>query len=237
MDFLLNLNWVAVGQIILIDILLGGDNAIVIALACRNLPQGLRLRGILWGTAGAIILRIVLIAFAVTLLQVPYLKIAGGILLFWIGIKLLVEEDESHEGVHASERLLTAIKTVIVADFVMSVDNVIAVASAAEQSGGKYRLLLVVFGIAVSIPFIIWGSTIVLKLMERFPAIVTLGAALLGYIAGGMVLTDEVWSAWGRNYPALFDMSIPGLGIHLNVLGIVAAVAVVVLGNWRATKR
>ena len=237
MDQLLNLNWIAVGQIILIDILLGGDNAIVIALACRNLPHGVRLRGILWGTAGAIVLRIVLIAFAVTLLQVPYLKIAGGILLFWIGVKLLAEDDDDHEGVHASERLLTAVKTIIVADFVMSLDNVIAVASAAEQTGGDDRLLLVIFGIVVSIPFIIWGSTIVLKLMERFPAIITLGAALLGYIAGGMVLTDDAFAAWGADYPALIDMAIPGIGIHLNVVGIVSAVAVVVLGGWRAKRR
>lgn len=236
MDLLLNLNWMAVGQIILIDILLGGDNAIVIALACRNLPHGLRLRGILWGTAGAIILRIVLIAFAVTMLQVPYLKIAGGALLFWIGIKLLAEDDDDHEGVRASERLFTAIKTIIVADFVMSLDNVIAVASAAEQAGGEDRLLLVVFGIAVSIPFIIWGSTVVLKLMERFPAIVTLGAALLGYIAGGMVLTDDAFNAWGRNVAVLSDMAIPGLGIHLNIAGVAAAIAVVVLGNWRAKR-
>lgn len=237
MDLLLNLNWIAVGQIILIDILLGGDNAIVIALACRNLPRRLRLRGILWGTAGAVILRIVLIAFAVTLLQVPYLKIAGGILLFWIGVKLLAEEEDDHEGVRASERLATAVKTIIVADFVMSLDNVIAVASAAEQSGGEDRLLLVAFGIAVSIPFIIWGSTVVLKLMERFPAIVTLGAALLGYIAGGMVLTDDALNALGRDYAALFDMAIPGIGIHLNVAGVAAAVAVVVLGSWRAKRR
>ena len=234
MDLLLNLNWIAVGQIILIDVLLGGDNAIVIALACRNLPDRLRFRGILWGTGGAIILRIVLVAFAVTLLQVPYLKIVGGILLFWIGIKLLAEDDDDHEGVHASERLLTAI---IVADFVMSLDNVIAVASAAEQTGGENRLLLVVFGILVSIPIIIWGSTIILKLMERFPMIVTLGAALLGYIAGGMVLTDNALEAWAGKYGMLIDMAIPGVGIHLNIAGIVFATAVVLLGNWRAKRR
>ena len=146
MDFLLELNWIAVGQIILIDLLLGGDNAIVIALACRNLPDNLRFKGILWGTFGAIAIRIALIAFAVTLLQVPYLKLVGGLLLLWIGIKLLADSDGSHGDVPASDRLLSAIKTIVVADLVMSIDNVIAVAGAAEQAGGENQLALVVFG-------------------------------------------------------------------------------------------
>ena len=134
MQFLANLNWVAVAQIILIDILLGGDNAIVIALACRNLPDKLRMKGIVWGTLGAIAIRIGLIAFAVTMLQLPFLKLAGGILLLWIGIKLL-NEDGQHTDIDGSERLWGAVKTVIVADLVMSVDNVIAIAGAAESAG------------------------------------------------------------------------------------------------------
>jgi YjbE family integral membrane protein len=133
-EFFQNLNWIVVGQIILIDILLGGDNAIVIALACRHLPEKTRFKGILWGTVGAIAIRIVLIAFAVTLLDLPFLKIIGGLLLLWIGAKLLVEEDEAHDHISGSDRLISAIKTIIIADLVMSVDNVIAVASAAEQA-------------------------------------------------------------------------------------------------------
>ncbi|MEN3366762.1 MAG: hypothetical protein V7606_4036 [Burkholderiales bacterium] len=232
MDFLLNLNWVAVGQIILIDILLGGDNAIVIALACRNLPASMRTKGILWGTFGAIAIRIVLIAFAVSLLQVPYLKIIGGLLLLWIGIKLLADNDDSHGEITGSDRLLTAVKTIVVADLVMSVDNVIAVASAAEQAGGEHQLALVVFGILVSIPIIIWGSTIVLKLMERFPIIITFGAGLLGYLAGGMVFSDVAVAPWvATNMPGL-DFLIPGTAMHLNIPSIVGAILVVATGTY-----
>ena len=136
MDFLGQLNWLAVGQIILIDILLGGDNASVIALACRNLPPELRIRGILWGTVGAIAMRIVLIIFAVALLQVPYLKFLGGLFLLWIGLKLLSENEGNRAEIQASDRLLIAIKTIVVADLVVSIDNVIAVASSAEQADG-----------------------------------------------------------------------------------------------------
>jgi YjbE family integral membrane protein len=237
MDFLLNLNWVAVGQIILIDILLGGDNAIVIALACRNLPAHMRTKGILWGTFGAIAIRVVLIAFAVTLLQVPYLKIIGGILLLWIGIKLLADTDEGHGEIKASDRLFTAIKTIVIADLVMSVDNVIAVASAAEQAGGEHQLALVVFGILVSIPIIIWGSTIVLKLMERFPIIITFGAGLLGWLAGGMIVSDVAVAPWIQaNLPAL-DLTIPGTEMHLNVVSVIGAIAVVVIGTLLTKKQ
>jgi YjbE family integral membrane protein len=231
MDLLLNINWFAVGQIILIDLLLGGDNAIVIALACRNLPPKLRTRGILLGTFGAIAIRVVLIAFAVTLLEIPYLKIVGGVLLFWIGIKLLAEDKDGHSEIHASNRLLAAIKTIIVADLVMSIDNVIAVAGAAEHAGGEHRMLLVVFGILVSIPIIIWGSTIVLKLMERFPFIITLGAGLLGYLAGAMMISDVAIEPWVRaNLPAL-DIFVPGTGVHFSAPGLAGAVAVVAIGR------
>lgn len=231
MDFLLELNWLAIGQIIIIDILLGGDNAIVIALACRNLPPRLRTRGILWGTLGAIAIRIVLIAFAVTLLKMPYLKLVGGLLLLWIGVKLLADDEDGHTEVHASERLLAAVKTIMVADLIMSVDNVIAVASAAEQAGGPNQMALVIFGILVSIPIIIWGSTFVLKLMERFPVIITAGAALLGYLAGGMIFSDAGLAPWlAANLP-YHEFIVPGLQAHLSVPGIIGAVAVVMLGN------
>lgn len=229
MQFLANLNWVAVAQIILIDILLGGDNAIVIALACRNLPDKLRMKGIVWGTLGAIAIRIGLIAFAVTMLQLPFLKLAGGILLLWIGIKLL-NEDEQHTDIDGSERLWGAVKTVIVADLVMSLDNVIAIASAAEQAEGEHQLLLVVFGIVVSIPIIVWGSTLVLKLMERFLVIVTLGAALLGYIAGGMIFSDVALRGLLQDFVEQTEFLLPGAAVHLSLPGLVGALGVVLAG-------
>lgn len=229
MEFLANLNWVAVAQIILIDILLGGDNAIVIALACRNLPDNLRMKGIVWGTVGAIGIRIALIAFAVTMLQLPFLKLLGGVLLLWIGIKLLNEDDE-HTDVDGSDRLWSAVKTVIVADLVMSVDNVIAIASAAEQAAGEHQLLLVVFGIVVSIPIIVWGSTLVLKLMEKFPVIVTLGAALLGYIAGGMIFSDSAVQSRLNEFITDTEFMLPGAGVHLSLPGLVGAIGVVLTG-------
>lgn len=234
MEFLMELNWLAVGQIILIDILLGGDNAIVIALACRNLPDNLRLRGILWGTAGAIAIRIALISFAVSLLELPFIKLVGGVLLFWIGIKLLSDNDE-HGEISGSDKLLAAIKTIIVADLVMSLDNVIAIASAAEQAG-QHQLLLVVFGILVSIPIIVWGSTLVLKLMERVPLIITLGAALLGYLAGGMLISDVAIRSWVQAYLPHHEFVLPGMQLHLSLPGIVGAVGVVIVGSWVARK-
>ena len=181
--------WVALGQIIIIDILLGGDNAVVIALACRKLPPAQRTKGIIWGTAGAIILRVVLIAFAMTLLNLPFLKVVGAILLVWIGVKLLAPDEDGHGSVAESDKLLAAIKSIIVADLVMSVDNVIAIAGAA-QNAGDHSLLLVVLGLLISIPIIVWGSQLVIKLMERFPVIITAGGMLLGWIAGGMLVSD-----------------------------------------------
>ncbi len=189
--------WLAVGQIIMIDILLGGDNAVVIALACRKLPAAQRTKGIIWGTAGAIVLRVVLIFFALTLLQVPYLKIVGGLLLVWIGVKLLIPESEDeHSNIQASDKLWAAVKTVIIADFVMSLDNVIAIAGAAQGAGGDHQMPLVIFGLLVSIPIIVWGSQLVIKLMDRFPMVITVGAMLLGWIAGTMIIGDPALKDW-----------------------------------------
>jgi YjbE family integral membrane protein len=183
--------WVAVGQIIMIDILLGGDNAVVIALACRQLPAKQRTQGILWGTAGAIVLRVILIFFALQLLAIPFLKLVGAILLVWIGVKLLVPEHEGgHGNIEGSDRLWGAVKTIIVADLVMSLDNVIAIAGAAEAAGGDHTMPLVIFGLVVSIPIIVFGSQLVIKLMDRFPFIITAGGMLLGWIAGTMAVTD-----------------------------------------------
>lgn len=180
--------WISVLQIITIDILLGGDNAIVIALAVRRLPERQRNQGIFWGVFGAIALRVVLIFFALQLLALPFLKIVGGVLLLWIGIKLLQPEDSNEtRSIEAPEHLFDAVKTIVIADAVMSLDNVIAVAGAA-----KGNMTLVVFGIAVSIPIIVYGSKLVLWLMDRYPVVVTLGGALLGWIGGEMLITDQV---------------------------------------------
>jgi len=196
-EFLTAHFWIAVGQIIMIDILLGGDNAVVIALACRKLPPHQRVKGILWGTAGAILLRVILIAFALTLLQVPYLKLVGAALLLWIGVKLLApQDDDAHGNIEGSDKLWAAVKTVIIADLVMSVDNVIAIAGAATGAGEKHQLPLVIFGLLVSVPIIIWGSQMVLKLMDRFPIIIAVGGMLLGWIAGTMAHSDPALLHW-----------------------------------------
>jgi YjbE family integral membrane protein len=212
--------WLAVVQIVAIDILLGGDNAVVIALACRKLPAEQRKQGIFWGVIGAIALRIILIFFALQLLALPWLKIIGALLLLWIGIKLLQPEaDDSHGDVAAAATLLAAIKTVIVADAVMSLDNVIAVAAAAHGN-----LLLVVFGIVVSIPIVVWGSQLVLKLMDRYPVVITGGGALLGWIAGGMILGD----------PALPPDAFAALPYAKYIAAVLGALLVVTIGKWLA---
>jgi YjbE family integral membrane protein len=192
MDFSNPQFWVALMQIVAIDVVLGGDNAVVIGLACRRLPDHQRKLGILWGMAGAIGLRVVLIFFAVTLLAVPYLKLVGAALLLWIGIKLLLpEDDEGGHNIEAGATLAAAIKTIIVADAVMSLDNVIAIAGAAKDS-----MFLIVFGLLLSIPIIMLGSQLVIRLMDRFPIVIVAGGALLGWIAGGMAVSDVAVGSW-----------------------------------------
>ncbi len=231
-EFFQQLNWMVVGQIILIDILLGGDNAIVIALACRHLPENLRMKGIVGGAVGAIVARVVLIAFAVTLLTLPYLKLIGGVLLLWIGVKLLVGEDDGDEEIDGGDRLMTAIKTVVIADLVMSIDNVIAVAAAAEQAHADHKMVLVAFGIMVSIPIVIWGSSVILKIMHRVPSVVTLGAALLGYLGGAMISKDIAIHAEAERLLPMDLLSLHDMGVHLSLTGTMGAILVVVAGWW-----
>ena len=190
-ELITTMHWGAVAQIIMIDILLGGDNAVVIALACRNLPPAQRRQGIFWGVFGAIALRVVLITCAVHLLQLPLLRVAG-LLLIWIGVKLLIPHDEEDKHIEASTQVLSAIKTIIVADLVMSIDNVIGIAGAAQAAHEHHQTLLIIFGLVVSVPFIVFGSQVILKLFDRFPIIVTFGGALLGWIGGGLVSSDIV---------------------------------------------
>jgi YjbE family integral membrane protein len=183
----MEMEWFLLGlvQIILINLVLSGDNAVVIALACRNLPPGQQKKAVFWGSLGAIVLRVILTFAAVRLLQIPYVQAAGGLLLIYIAIKLL--RNEGHEeSLYSGKHLGEAIKTIMIADIIMSLDNVLAVAGAASGN-----LLLIGIGLAFSIPLIIWGSQLLMRLMNRFPVIVLLGSGLLGFTAGEMVLSDE----------------------------------------------
>lgn len=215
--------WISLLQIVAIDLLLSGDNAVVIALACRNLPAEQRRKGVLFGVAGAVTLRVILTFFAVSLLTLPYIKLLGAVLLLWIGVKLLIPEDEDgEEHIKAETQLLGAVKTIIVADFVMSLDNVIGVAAAAK---GHFGLL--VFGLLISIPMIVWSSQIILKLMDRFPVIIVMGGALLGFVAGEMLMTDMLVKEWAESQPHWLHWLVPALGATL----------VVVLGKWLAARK
>jgi YjbE family integral membrane protein len=206
--------WIAVGQIIAIDILLGGDNAVVIALASRRLPEAQRRKAIFWGVFGAVALRVLLISFALQLLRIPFLKIAGGLLLLWIGVKLLLpEHKEGGTEIDASEHLLGAIRTIVLADAVMSLDNVVGIAAAARDHVG-----LVVFGLLVSVPIIVWGSRFVLRLMDRFPIVILGGAALLGWIAGDMIVADTVISGAVEARAAWLEWASPVIGAVLVVV-------------------
>ena len=185
-DILYNVDFISILQIIAIDIILGGDNAIVIALACKNLPEKQRKLGIFYGALGAIVLRVIMVFFATTLLMISGLKIIGGLLLFWIAVKLILDSDRTNTiNINQEKNLFSAIKTIIIADFIMSLDNSVAIAAAAN--GNMY---LVVFGLLLSIPIIIWGSSLILKFIDRYPIIIYLGSALLGWIAGDMIQTD-----------------------------------------------
>lgn len=205
-------------KLILINIVLSGDNAVVIALACRNLPAEQQKKAIFWGSFGAILLRIVLTFVAVWLLKVPFVQVAGALLLLYIAVKLLKGEDNA-ETLKSSSKIGEAIQTIIVADLVMSLDNVLAVAGAA---GGN--LLLIVVGLAISIPLIVWGSQLLMRLMNRFPVIVLLGAALLGYTAGEMTLSDKAVGHWiETSFPAGHYVLPIGLAVLVVVVGKLAS--------------
>jgi len=186
MEFTSAAFWAALGSIVWVNIILSGDNAVVIALAARSLPPHQQKKAIFWGSAAAIVMRVVLTIIAVEMLKWPWLKIVGALLLVYIGITLMLEDDdEEGEASDKAGGLLVAIRTILIADLVMSLDNVLAVAAAA-----KGDIPLLVIGLALSIPLIIFGSTLLLRVMERFPIIITAGAGLLGFLAGEMFLTD-----------------------------------------------
>ena len=206
--------WIGLLKIVWINIILSGDNAVVIALAARSLPPAQQQKAVLFGSGAAVVLRIALTVVAVQLLAMPYLQIVGGLLLLWIGTQLLSEDGEGEEKHHAS--LLSAVRTILVADLVMSLDNVIAVAAAAKGS-----MLLLILGLAISIPLVIFGSTLMIRLMERFPIVVTFGAGLIGWVGGETIVSDNVMA------PLLTQMH------WLHTAGpITGAALVLLIGRW-----
>jgi YjbE family integral membrane protein len=226
--------WIGLAKIVGVNIVLSGDNAVVIALAARSLPPRQQKQAILWGAGAAVMLRVVLTLFAVALLALPWLKLAGGLLLLWIGVKLLVPESGG-ESIGAGDNLVAAIRTILVADLVMSLDNVIAVAAAA---GGS--MMLLVLGLAISIPLVVFGATLLVTLMQRYPAIITVGAALIGLVAGEMLVTDPVVLGWAQEHVAGFEFdgakpTLHGVSLEL-ACGALGAALVVVWGTWLARR-
>lgn len=233
MDFLLLPDfWLGLGEIVWVNLLLSGDNAVLIALAARSLPADEQKLAVFWGSAGAVALRVVLTIFAVALLALPWLKIIGGVLLLWIGMKLLTPKIDS-TAVASHDNLWSAVKIILVADLVMSLDNVIAVAAAAGAAAPTPELedmkyLLLILGLAISIPIVILGSVFMLRIFSRFPIIILLGAGLIGWIAGGIIVTDPAISDWvGDNAAWLRDW---------DVASIAGAALVLALGRWRKVR-
>ncbi len=224
--------WLGLIKIVGVNVILSGDNAVVIALAARSLPARQQKQAVFWGAGAAILLRVLLTLFAVALLTLPWLKLTGSLLLFWIGVKLLVPEDDDAD-VAASEHLLTAIKTILVADLVMSLDNVIAVAAAASGS-----TVLLTLGLAISIPLVVFGATLLIKLMERFPVIIAVGAGLIGWVAGEMLVADAALQGFLSSWGVQYRDARPYLGsLSLEVLaGVFGIVIVVAFGKWLAAR-
>jgi YjbE family integral membrane protein len=215
--------WVSLGQIMLVNVVLSGDNAVVIALAARSLPETQRRQAIVWGSVAAIVMRIILTVVALEMLRLPYLKLIGSGLLFWIALKLLTPEESDGEGIIPHPRLAAAIQTILVADLVMSLDNVLAVAAAAHGDN-----LLLVLGLGISIPLVIFGSTVILQFMDRFPIIVILGAAILGYVAGEMLITEQA-----LGHLSMFRED----GMLHAFLPLWSALLVLGLGKWLAVRQ
>jgi YjbE family integral membrane protein len=225
--------WIALLQIIGVNIVLSGDNAVVIALAARGLPAEQQKRAVAWGSGAAVVMRIVLTIVAVELLRMPYLKLVGAGLLLWIAVKLLVPAEESKEHGTAGSTLASAVRTILLADLVMSLDNVIAVAAAA-----KGNTVLLIAGLAISIPLVVFASRLLLTLMDRFPVIITLGAALLGWVAGEMAISDPVAKDWvDAQVTFLHDAASAAVPVLLHsVASVAGAIGVVLVGKWLASR-
>ena len=213
--------WIGLFKIVWIDIILSGDNAVVIALATRGLPAEQQKKAVMFGSGAAVLLRVALTVIAAKLMQLPFVEVIGGLLLLWIGMGLLKSEDEAAgSGNAVKQGMLAAVRTILLADFVMSLDNVIAVAAAA---GGN--VLLLILGLAISIPLVVFGSTLMIKLMARFPIIVTLGAALIGWVAGETITNDHVLQGFVQEHP----------WVHYAAAA-AGAVLVILLGKWMQTR-
>ena len=216
--------WSALLAIILIDLVLAGDNAILIALAARNLPPALQRKAILWGTVGAIVVRSLMTLCVVWLLQIPGLMLVGGLGLLWIAYQLLGEQTGEHEGASGPTNFWGAMKTIVVADALMGVDNVLGVAGAAHGA-----MDLVVLGLLISIPIVVFGSSLVLRLVERWPVIIQLGAAVLAFTAAKMVLGEPLLADYLKSVP------LPNVWLHGIVIAL-AIVGVLLAGRWRARR-
>jgi YjbE family integral membrane protein len=218
----MELEWLLLGllKIVIINIILSGDNAVVIALACRNLPVEQQKKAIFFGSFGAIALRVVLTFVAVWMLQIPFVQVIGGIMLIWIALKLMKNE-EPEDNISSSQHLGAAIKTILIADLVMSLDNVLAVAGAANG-----QFLLIALGLGISIPLIIWGSQLLMKLMNRFPIIVVLGVGLLGYTSGEMIMSDRAIASRMESLPSAMHYVLP----------VLLTIAVIVVGKLMQKK-
>ncbi|MEG0937315.1 MAG: TerC family protein [Comamonas sp.] len=213
--------WIGLFKIVWIDIILSGDNAVVIALATRGLPPEQQKKAVMFGSGAAVLLRVALTVIAAKLMQLPFVEVIGGLLLLWIGMGLLKSEDDAADSGNAVKQgMLAAVRTILLADFVMSLDNVIAVAAAA---GGN--VLLLILGLAISIPLVVFGSTLMIKLMARFPIIVTLGAALIGWVAGETIANDHVLQGFVQAHP----------WVHYAAAA-AGAVLVILLGKWMQTR-
>lgn len=213
--------WIGLFKIVWIDIILSGDNAVVIALATRGLPAEQQKKAVMFGSGAAVLLRVALTVIAAKLMQLPFVEVIGGLLLLWIGMGLLKSEDDAAgSGNAVKQGMLAAVRTILLADFVMSLDNVIAVAAAA---GGN--VLLLILGLAISIPLVVFGSTLMIKLMARFPIIVTLGAALIGWVAGETITNDHVLQGFVQAHP----------WVHYAAAA-AGAVLVILLGKWMQTR-
>ncbi|MDL9999084.1 TerC family protein [Variovorax sp. J22P240] len=208
--------WIGLLKIVWINIILSGDNAVVIAMAARSLPPQQQRTAVLFGSGAAVVLRIILTVVAAKLLALPYLQIIGGALLLWIGTQLLSEEEDGEGEDKEYGSMLAAVRTILLADLVMSLDNVIAVAAAAQGS-----MVLLILGLAISIPLVIFGSTLMIKLMERFPIIVMLGAALIGWVGGETIVSDTI----------LRDVLVAKPWLHY-AAAMAGAVFVVAVGRW-----
>lgn len=223
--------WVSLANIMMVNVVLSGDNAVVIALAAHALPAKQQRPAILFGSVAAIVMRTILTIFAIKLLTLPYLKIVGGILLFYIAVKLIAHPHKT-DNVGGAATIGAAIRTILLADLVMSLDNVLGVAAASHGN-----LVLLVAGLVLSVPMIVFGSTFVLRIMQKFPVVIVLGAALLGYLGGEMLVSDPAMHEWGPAVLSNDQFPIYGSTIQLSISGAMSAIAAALLGTWLARRK